>query len=447
MALLLEIEQKECSRRLNVYQLTHDKYGDVTESGVVEDEIIFYQQGGLESNRGKNAAFPLGLTFKARYTISEWKKDMVLFNNGELPKRVYVPLNMDDETIFDWLMVVTKERYKKFLYSYVTGFYRKLIRYYFKFVTDAMVRGEHVEKCKQLIEWTSDFWWMNKRINYDMCNLTSQKISKNYLEKLRATCNQINQVKSVKASFTLTPFDIAMEQNYSYGKGGYRRREVILKKNIKHTCNVELYAAEFIMCLWFCHRDKTYYDPTTLFSIMALKQNNVVHKLYHGKELIRYNHYQCDERNKITDDSYKLMLALTAMCRAKNTPNDNSALRIRCLRDALYRRYQLAKDEEEYKRFLQAHFDLIPDTYDKPTMLWSHYVKESINHWISLCKEMDKRFVEDKNTPYVFCIPKDKTNVFQDIQRVNEFDIEWKKKGKRKRTEEQDKNTHKIAKY
>lgn len=443
---LLELEREECARRIDIYNRTHDAYGQVTFSGVIEEEIILFKQGSLESNRGRHTAFPLGLTFKGRYTLSEWTLDLQRFDRGEMPERVYAPLHMCESEVEAWLFNVTKERYTRFLYTYVTGFYKKIVRYYFTFVTRNMCNNTNVEKCKQLIEWTSEFWWSQKRVDYDLCDLTSCKISKNYLEKLRATCNQINNIKTVNASFTLTPFGIQLETDYEYGKDGYKRREILKKLKETHKCNVQLYAAEFIMCVWFCYRENIHFDPTTIFSIMALKQNNIVHQLYHGKETLRFNHYQCDERNKITDDSYKLMLALTAMCRPKNTPNDNSALRIRCLRDALYRRYQLAKDDQEYKRFLQAHFDLIPKTLDTPTMAWSYYVEESINHWIQLCKEMDKRFVEDKQTPYVFCIPKDKTNVFQDIQRINEFDIEWKKRGKRKR-ESQDNKQHKIPKH
>lgn len=428
----IKSERDECERRLKVYHASHDEYGEVTNSFVVDHEIILYQQGGLETKRGCQAAFALGLSFTGRYNYMDWVNDLTLLVSNRLPDRVYAPLLMDKEMVSNWLFHVSEDRYKRFVYQHVSGMYKKIIRYYFTVVIDALMNQENVEQCKRLIEWTTDFWWSRKNTSYDFFNLTKQTISKNYLEKFRATCNLVNQVKPIPTSYTFTNFDIELEKEYKYKSDGYRRRETVYKKNTLK-CNTTLYPAELILLLWICNREKKHYDPTTMYNILALKEKNIVHQLFHSKSsLFVYDYYQCDEENKIQLEAYFCMLSSTPMCRPKNAPNANSALRIRCIRDALYRRYQLAPDEEEYKRFLNRHFDILSNTLDKPTMLWDYYKKSAIQYFIEQCRQMDQQFVENENTIYVQCVPKHKTNAFQQINRVNEFDIEWKQRKKRK---------------
>lgn len=438
--MLLKLEMDECLRRIKVNELLSDRE-EVAKTmssrqyvggRTVSHEIILYHRGRLEFNRGRGASCAMGLKFKGRYSEKEWSLDKKTFLSGTLPTRVYAPLLLDEDTARDWLLCVSEERYKRFLYTYCSKPYKKILRFYFSIITREFVETGS-DGCKRLIEWTTNYWFRLKRVDFSFYDLALKKISKNYLEKLRATWNRIVNMKGVPVEFSLTPFSFDMEENYRHDTNcNYKRKEIITSTWEKKKFKATLYVKDFLLTLYHASKRQQVFDPSTIFTIMACKQYNIVHQIFrhtNDDQIMKYGHYICDPTNALTNMSYEVMISLVPMCRIKNTQENNAALRIRCLRDALFKRYQMAKDEAEYIRFLKKQFDIVPKTLDTPMEpIYNHTRDKAIEHWVKQCRGMNNRFVEDENTVYVVCVPSDKPNAFPHILRNSDFDIDWKKR-------------------
>ena len=436
---LLDLEYAECSRRLEVediFSYHGGEYNRTMEESysccMVSNEILLYQKDTiLGFYRGKGRGYTLGALFKGRYTKENWIADAALFRQNTLPARVYAPLLLSDHEVSEWLLAVTEKRYRHFLYHYCTKQYHKIIRYYFTFVK-AWIFGDvssaRHKKAKQLIEWTGDLWWAHTRTAFPFYNLAKQKISKNYLEKMRATWNRVTHLKSISVEITLNMFSLDFDDAYTFNNRGRFLRKEKISRGKKHTFREELHVADFLIVLLKMHEHKKTFDFGSIYKIMILKNHGILHSIFrHDNDPAVFKYGSLISAAKLS--GYKMQLALTPMCRIKNTSENNSALRVRCLRDALYKRFQIAPSVDEYRRFLEAHFNLRTEGMDGiEKSVWEAQKDVAIDHWIQSCEKMDQGFVEDENTIYVVCMPKHKKECFQHIERNNEMDMAWKKR-------------------